>query len=355
MIKHDSPISGIATYKNRYIATAGYDNKVILWSSQTKQSIGVGFHDHLVNHCDFSPDGKLLVSASSDYSARIWHVPSMSLKTVLLGHTDDVEKAVFNKSGTLIATGSSSFDVSVRVFNLDGRELHRFCGHTKTIVSLLWSKSDTIITCSEDGSIREWSLVTGKQINVFDFGNIQLDAIAIGFNAYFSGDDDGIISIIRKNGNCVMQAHNAGIKSFVVNLDGNLLASTSYDQTIKVWEIDANDNLKLISTTTVPEIIWLRSCSFLGPDKLVLSTFGTSYATLHFHTGKWDMELVGKTKGINHVNVINNNIYTVGDAGIVNKNYKKICDVGSLCNFVVGFKEYIVCATVVSDGNGELS
>src|SRR5579883_2794411 len=82
MIKHTSPISGIATYKNQFVATAGYDNRVILWEAKTKTSIACGFHDHLVNQCQFSSDGKYLVSSSSDYSARLWSIPEMKLIAV---------------------------------------------------------------------------------------------------------------------------------------------------------------------------------------------------------------------------------------------------------------------------------
>ncbi|WP_323851709.1 WD40 repeat domain-containing protein [Xenorhabdus szentirmaii] len=76
-MKHFSPISGIASFQERYLATAGYDNQVILWDAQNKQAIHRVNHDHLANQCSFSPDGRWLVSASSDYSARIWEVPAM--------------------------------------------------------------------------------------------------------------------------------------------------------------------------------------------------------------------------------------------------------------------------------------
>ena len=69
MIKHHGPISGVSCFKSKYIATAGYDNQLILWNSETHQSIARSYHDHLVNQCQFSPCGEFLVTASSDYTS----------------------------------------------------------------------------------------------------------------------------------------------------------------------------------------------------------------------------------------------------------------------------------------------
>ena len=95
MIQHLSPISGVATFADRYVATAGYDNQVILWNAEAHQALERGFHDHLANQCRFSSCGKYLVSAGSDCTARLWSVPKMKLLAVLSDHTDDVEMAAF--------------------------------------------------------------------------------------------------------------------------------------------------------------------------------------------------------------------------------------------------------------------
>ena len=68
---HSGPIAGVAA-QGPWVATAGYDNRLILWDAVTRLPVARSTHDHLVNACDFSHDGRYLVSASSDYSARIW-------------------------------------------------------------------------------------------------------------------------------------------------------------------------------------------------------------------------------------------------------------------------------------------
>ena len=70
-MKHIGPISGIAAHAAEFVATAGYDNQVILWNARTGLPIHRVHHDHLANQCAFSADGKHLVSASSDYLSLI--------------------------------------------------------------------------------------------------------------------------------------------------------------------------------------------------------------------------------------------------------------------------------------------
>lgn len=36
MIAHQSPISGVAAYNGQWVATAGYDNQIILWDAAHK-------------------------------------------------------------------------------------------------------------------------------------------------------------------------------------------------------------------------------------------------------------------------------------------------------------------------------
>src|SRR5262245_43173870 len=123
MIHHVSPISGVDALGDAYVATAGYDNQVILWDVRSKTAVARGCHDHLANQCRFSACGRFLASASSDTTARLWAMPSMRLLAVMGDHEDDVEMAVPCPDSRRVATASR--DHRVRVFDFAGR-----CEHT---------------------------------------------------------------------------------------------------------------------------------------------------------------------------------------------------------------------------------
>ena len=150
---HTGPIAAVASF-DHYIATAGYDNKIILWDQSNKQALAVAHHDHLVNHCSFSNDGNFLVSASSDFTARIWELPSLRLKTCLSGHTDDIDMAVFSPDDQWIAT--CALDRTIRIFDLSGHCHKILRGHTGNIISVAWRPDGkSLVSSGVDGTVRE--------------------------------------------------------------------------------------------------------------------------------------------------------------------------------------------------------
>src|SRR5262249_55629989 len=126
LIEHRSPQSGIASF-GPWLATAGYDNQLILWDRESRRGRARANHDHQGNSCRFTYDGGHLISASSDYTARRWSVPDLRLLDVYRDHDDDVEMAAPHPNDDRVATASR--DHLVRVFREDGRLLTTGRGH----------------------------------------------------------------------------------------------------------------------------------------------------------------------------------------------------------------------------------
>lgn len=337
-MKHIGPISGIAT-SSKYIATTGYDNQVILWEAASKTALARSLHDHLANQCAFSPDERYLVSASSDYSARIWELPTMRLKASLVGHEDDVDMAVFSPDGTRIAT--CSLDRTIKIFALDGRCLNTFKGHTGDVLSVNWSKdSRFLISCGVDGTVRKWNAplenaASTAEYELIDMGGVRTDTLVVTGDEYiFAGDDKGRIAVIHQGKPRFIQAHQAGIKRVLYHEADRLLATLSYDKSVAIWKFDASTGLTEIGRATFPSLVWPRSGAFWKDSKLVFGTFGSSYAVFDWTTGCWDIDGIEPYANINALTLMGDDLYTVGDAGTVFKNGKAHVELGSLCNFL---------------------
>ncbi len=336
-MKHFAPISGIACFQSKYIATAGYDNQVILWDAESKRSIQRVFHDHLANQCAFNADGTLLVSASSDHTARIWEIPTLRLKAALIGHQDDIEMAAFSPDGSMVATCSR--DHTIRLFDLEGRCLRVLAGHTADVISISWSADGgKLVSSSDDGSIRRWDSASGAQLELIDMGGIETDTLSLGRDGtIFAGDDEGRISIIAAAGTQIYAAHAAGIKRIVWDDEQRLLVSLSYDRSVILWRLSAEGELNKTAQTSLPSVIWPRSCALLGGERIVFATFGSSYATWNYRADTWDLDAIDPAISLNAVAVVGDDQYTIGDAGVVKINGAPSVQIGSLCNFLLPF------------------
>lgn len=332
MIAHRAPISGIAAHGGRLVATAGYDNQVVVWDAGRKAPLARALHDHLANQVAFSPDGRLLVSTSSDHTARLWSVPELKLLAVMPDHLDDVEMAVFHPHAERIATASR--DHHVRVFDFEGRLQHLFQGHAADVISVAWSEDGReVLSSSDDGTIKRWSLAGAGLVEDIDLGGIETDTIVITRGGrIYAGNDEGEIIAISGAGRTRHPAHDAGIKRLVYEPAENRLVSLSYDRMLSVWSTAGG--LDLLARAMMPAEIWPRSCAFLDSRTLVFATFGSSYATYHIDSARWELDGVAPTQGVNAVAVHAGRQVTVGDAGVVRIAGNPTRELGSLCNFL---------------------
>ena len=333
-MNHSGPISSVASH-GAYVATAGYDNRVILWDAATNKALAQGIHDHLVNHCSFSSDGLWLVSAASDYSARIWELPSLRLRAVLSDHDDDVDMAVFSPDNRSVAT--CALDRAVRIFDLQGRCLGTFLGHTGNIISLLWSlDGKQLVSSSVDGTVRTWDVEQGIQALCYDLDGVRTDTIVMDEQGrIIAGDDQGRLVFISQGQIAYYDVHQAGIKKLIYCAERRVLASLSYDRTMAFWAISLDGALQELQRTRLPAVIWSRAAAFLNETQLAVGTFGGTYAIYDWQQECWQIDdsIVGY--GINALVCHQAHVYTVGDAGIVRKNDQTISELGSLCNFLL--------------------
>ena len=85
-------------------------------------------HNGKITALSFSPSSRAVVSASSDFTACVWSVPTLTKLSLLTGHTLDIQCVQFI-SDNAIVTGS--LDATIRVWDSAGKfhsKLHRGSG-----------------------------------------------------------------------------------------------------------------------------------------------------------------------------------------------------------------------------------
>jgi hypothetical protein len=115
-------------------------------------------HTEQVVSASFSPDGKRVVTASADNTARVWDLSGPTpVATVLAGHTAQVESASFSPDGKRVVT--ASWDQTARVWDLSGPTpvYTELAGHTGPVLSASFSPDGKrVVTASEDKTARVW-------------------------------------------------------------------------------------------------------------------------------------------------------------------------------------------------------
>jgi WD40 repeat protein len=149
--------SGDATSDNN-IVTAN-DRMMLLWDAQSGRVIRrFEGHGAQVYDATFSPDGKRIVTASADNTARIWNAATGETMAVLSGHSDSVLRAAFSSQGDRIVT--ASIDETVRVWDAEARTtIAVLKGHSGPVRSAVFSPDgERILTASDDTTARIWRI-----------------------------------------------------------------------------------------------------------------------------------------------------------------------------------------------------
>jgi len=101
-----------------WLAIASDNNFISLKNLQSSEDPSILFgHEDDVQTMLFTPDSQQLISASADYTVRIWNLTEPAVKsTVLRGHTAAVTALSLSPDGMRLATGSA--DTTVRIWDL---------------------------------------------------------------------------------------------------------------------------------------------------------------------------------------------------------------------------------------------
>ena len=170
---HASRINRVAFHpQRRLLATASSDRTVRLWdltdparpTPLTTLSQANGGHTNFVWGLAFSPDGQLLATVGEDYKARLWDVSrpgTTRLVSTLVGHFNGVNAVAFHPGGRLLATASS--DRTVRLWDLadPGSPVLRttLTGHASHVEAVGFSPDGRLLaSTSTDATVRLWEL-----------------------------------------------------------------------------------------------------------------------------------------------------------------------------------------------------
>ena len=241
--------------------------------AEPRKCIELRGHTDSLTAADFSPDGKLILTASRDGTVRLWRATGEFLRTVV-EHSSGIRCVQFHPRGELFAAGAldgsvrickldgslvshfahddrirslefsldgrslltAGWDRTARLHDLRGRLLRTFRGHANHIMHATFSPDGkSIATSSYDHTVRTWR-AADSEFGIYHGHEDRVVAIACAphGNDFATGSADGTVRIWTGERSQVLRT-TAAANRVVFSPNGEWIATAQDDQTVGVW------------------------------------------------------------------------------------------------------------------------
>lgn len=238
----------------KQIVTSTSDGKIKLWDLASRTELfTLSAHEGHIWFVAISSDGSRLASASSDGTAKVWDLDTQQLALDLRGHTDEVFSVAFSKDGTRIVTASQ--DGTALVWDAaNGQLLLTFTGHEAPVLSAQFNPDGTrIVTVGDDVTARVWDSSSGQEIYKLS------DFLFFLSGATFSPDGKILATADREEAKLwdaetgkqlflLPGSINSGVPAF--SPDGKYVAVGGQDGTVSMWETATGQQYLTFATGT---------------------------------------------------------------------------------------------------------
>jgi WD40 repeat protein len=225
-------------------------------------------------------------------------LPGQALRRTLGGHTGTVLTVAIAPDGTWLASGGD--DGSVRIWDpVTGRQRAVLDGHTGTVTAVAIAPDGTwLASAGDDCSVRIWDPATRRpRAALFDRHN-WLEAVAIAPDSTWlaSGGDGGSVRIwdpVTGRQRAVLDGHTGTVLAVAIAPDGTWLAAGGGgDLSVRIWDLATGQQRAPLDGHTVmvtdvaiaPDGTWLASAAYDGSVRIWDLATGRQHATLLSHT-----------------------------------------------------------------------
>ncbi|KAJ2688489.1 U3 snoRNP protein [Coemansia spiralis] len=198
-----------------------------------------------INTVAINPTGEWLAFGSAKLGQLlVWEWKSETYVLKQQGHFYDMACIAYSGDGQYVATGGD--DAKLKVWNaLTGYCFITFSEHTSAVTAVHFTKgSQVVLSASLDGTVRAYDLVRYRNFRIFTSPTpVQFNSLAVDPSGEIvcAGCQDTfeIYMWSMQTGKLldVLSGHEGPISGLVFRPDGLSLASSSWDKTVRVWDV----------------------------------------------------------------------------------------------------------------------
>jgi WD40 repeat protein len=232
------------------LATATASGKTVkVWDAQTGMELCT-LTDAGTNLV-FSPDGKRLASATPG-TVKLWDAQTGNMLHTLNGNTGKEGGSLiarprvdFSLDGRHLVSASTVWDAEtgreLRTLNVGLLDDVEFSPDGQCLAAIRWSTKD------RPGELRVWNTLTDQEL--FSFKN---NGGSVAFSpdgrrlATADGNAIAVWDTQTRQLLFILQGHTELVSHLVFSPDGQRLASTSLDQTLRVWELQKGQAIRVL-------------------------------------------------------------------------------------------------------------
>ncbi|KAG2139824.1 uncharacterized protein EDB93DRAFT_1252946 [Suillus bovinus] len=213
----------VVSRDGQLIASGDTDGVFIVWHGETGESLTQPIEAHSyqpIYSLDFSPDGTVLATGSWDNATKLWNTKTWKQQGDSIKCRRTINCIQYSPSGERLAIATND---KIEIYNPDTTgHVASFKAHTLWNLFLAWTPDSARILTGGDNSdptIREWDTTTWKQV----------------------GDP--------------WTGHTHYIYSIAVNATGTLVASSSFDNHIRLWRLSDQRNIATFKHSSIVKCV----------------------------------------------------------------------------------------------------
>ena len=233
------------------VIAVGGEKTLKLWHEDGRFLGEINAHKGIVYGIAWSPDGKIIATASTDGTVKLWQPNGVLVRTLKLDGSAFWNVAFSPDAKALAAVGSSG---TLAIWKPDGTLLQAIDAHQALTTGVSFSPDGkTLASGSTDGTVKLWKLdpsstlidssVPQKALLLRTLKDHTQAVLGVSFSPdgeiLATASMDNTVKLWNKNGLLLttLTAHTGVVTGVSFSPDGTFLVSASHDQTAILWNV----------------------------------------------------------------------------------------------------------------------